>query len=73
MKQIDHDLDVLQVQLGTFFAHLEVQDKVQVARVPESSPYPRKRDLIVHLAKGIVPANTYLAYTLPEMEIKANQ
>eukprot|EP00975_Prorocentrum_lima_P014600 3095222-Prorocentrum_lima.AAC.1 len=73
MKQVDHDLDVLQVQLGTQFYHLEVDGKTQVDQVPESIPYPRKRDLIVHVAKGVVQASTYLAYTIPEMEIKAIQ
>eukprot|EP00975_Prorocentrum_lima_P035278 7411724-Prorocentrum_lima.AAC.1 len=33
----------------------------------------RDRDDIVGAAKGMVPSATYLAFTLPEMEIKANQ
>eukprot|EP00975_Prorocentrum_lima_P028057 5897370-Prorocentrum_lima.AAC.1 len=51
----------------------EAEYEVHVDRVLESDLYPRKRDLIARMAKGMVPTGTYLAYTLPEMEIKANQ
>eukprot|EP00975_Prorocentrum_lima_P055373 11614154-Prorocentrum_lima.AAC.1 len=54
IKQADHDLDVLQVQLGTYLGHSEVASEVN-DRVPESDLYPRKRNLIVYAARGMVP------------------
>eukprot|EP00975_Prorocentrum_lima_P033329 6993489-Prorocentrum_lima.AAC.1 len=68
-----HDIDVLRARLEIFSGEQEGDDKDQGVRVPHSEPYPRKRDKIVRVARGIVPTTTYLAFTLPEMEIKASQ
>eukprot|EP00975_Prorocentrum_lima_P008316 1775604-Prorocentrum_lima.AAC.1 len=68
-----HDLDVIRARVELFPGQHEGDDKDQGERAPHSEPYPRKRDQIVRVARGVVPTKTYMAFTLPETEIKANQ